>query len=363
MPLRAYIDNEEVISTELSEKQWNDLKLRLKTKESVLKLACCRQNGYLRTSPNGLRHYVHAKSNSPCNWQPESPEHLQAKIDIIEACKENGWNAIPEFSDSNWRADVLATKNSQKIAFEVQWSKQTFNVTKFRQERYKESNVRGCWFFRIAPEELRENEKRLKAVKNLPAFRIFKDENSNIIAQHQQLILPLKGFVTNLLRKRFKYCDHIRLKSKQEVTIVLYEISCWKCRKPQHLWTINKNLLSVCDRTIYSTNPILDTGEIGDIDKNYLTYEFIKRFIQTEKEKKLTLGHLKSNPNVPFQNNQLLFSCFNCDSIFGDDFLLSKKPKASNDPNAIRHKVEIDIGRIKEKEAHWCYSENGDFCE
>ncbi|NTW18443.1 MAG: hypothetical protein HGA42_02055, partial [Nostocales cyanobacterium W4_Combined_metabat2_030] len=43
-----------------------------------------------------------------------------------------------------------------------------------------ESNVRGCWFFRTAPKELREYDEHLKADKEIPAFKIFKDENSMI---------------------------------------------------------------------------------------------------------------------------------------------------------------------------------------
>ncbi|MDR2886942.1 MAG: hypothetical protein LBV26_02910 [Bacteroidales bacterium] len=147
MPLRAYIDNEEIVSIDLTDEQWNDLKKRIKSKDSLLTLPCCKQEGFLRTSSKGLKHFVHSKSNYNCDWEPESPEHLRAKIAIMEACRENGWKAIPEFSETNWRADVLAIQNEKKIAFEVQWSKQTFEETKFRQDRYKESNSKGLLVF------------------------------------------------------------------------------------------------------------------------------------------------------------------------------------------------------------------------
>jgi len=183
MPFRAYIDEEEIISIDQTDHQWNDLKKRLKNNESSLKLPCCNQDGFLRTSSKGLKHFVHLKSDNSCDWKPESPEHLKAKIEIIEACRLNGWKAIPEFVGTNWRADVLAVKNDKKIAFEVQWSKQTFEETKFRQDRYKESNVRCCWFFRTAPKELRNYDDTLIADKDIPSFKIFKDENSNILGQ------------------------------------------------------------------------------------------------------------------------------------------------------------------------------------
>ena len=190
MPLRAYIDNEEIISIYQSDEQWKELKRRLKSKESLLTLPCCRQEGFLRKSRNGLKHFVHLNTQKDCNWQPESPEHLKAKIEIIQACKLNGWNATPEYSEKNWIADVLAVQNEKRIAFEVQWSQQTYEATKFRQERYNESNVRGCWFFRTAPKGFSNYDETLVANKEIPAFRIYKGDNSQIIVQLRQNGIP-----------------------------------------------------------------------------------------------------------------------------------------------------------------------------
>ena len=183
MPLRAYIEDKEIVSIDLNDEEWSALKARLKAKKTVLILPCCGQEGFLRTSSKGLKHFVHLKSANPCDWKPESAEHLKAKVAIMEACREQGWNAIPEFSEADWRADVLAVQGGKRIAFEVQWSRQTYEATRLRQERYKASNVRGCWFFRIAPKEMSDYDKTLVADKETPAFKIFKDENSNILAQ------------------------------------------------------------------------------------------------------------------------------------------------------------------------------------
>lgn len=360
MPLRAYIDNEEIISIDQDEKQWDDLKKRLKSKESVLTLPCCRQIGFLRTSTKGLKHFVHAKSGNACDWKPETPEHLLAKIQIIEACKENGWKAVPEFSETNWRADVLAIQNDKRIAFEVQWSKQTFEDTKFRQERYKESNVRGCWFFRTAPKELREYDECLKANKEIPAFKIFKDENSNIIAQLKQTQIPLKSLVDNLLKRRLKYCEHIRLKPKQEVTIVFFETSCWKCHNSQHLWTVEQNLVTVCNQDFYLMGSMWDDD---NIDKSPKIYEAVRQFLQTEKGRDLKIGQLKKRFSKTVQNSYLSHGCFYCDSIFGDFFLNSEKLEGQNDPNSIRYKVEIEFEVVKGEGQHWCFSDSGYFCE
>lgn len=360
MPLRAYIDNEEVISFDQTDEQWNELKKRLKSNESVLTLPCCRQKGFLRKSRNGLKHFVHLKSDKYCDWKPESPEHLKAKIEIIEACKMNGWKAIPEFSETNWIADVLAIQNDKRIAFEVQWSKQTYEITKFRQERYKESDVRACWFFRTAPKELRNYDETLIADNDIPAFRIFKDEKSGIIAQLRQTELPLRDLVDSLLNRKLKFCNHVRLKPNQEVTIVFFETSCWKCKKNQHCYTVGQNLLTVCNQDFYAMGPMWDSD---DIDKHPKIYDAVRHFLESKDGEALKVGQLKKRYSKTVRHSYLSHGCYYCDAIFGDFFQSSKKLDGLNDLNSIRHKTEVDLGRLIKEEQHWCYAENRQFCE
>lgn len=358
MPLRAYIDKEEIISIDQTDEQWNELKKRIK-KGSSLKLSCCNQEGFLRMSSKGLKHFVHSRSDNTCDWKPESPEHLKAKIEIIEACKENGWKAIPEFSETNWRADVLAIQDEKRIAFEVQWSKQTFEETKFRQDRYKESNVRGCWFFRTAPKELRSFDDTLNADKNIPAFKIYKDENSNIVGLLRQTQLPLKNLVDSLLKRKLKFCENIRLKARQEVTIVFFETSCWKCNKEQHCYTVEQNLLTICNQNFHLMGTLWDSE---DIDKKPQIYEAVKQIMGTEYGSNFKVGQLKRRYSNTVHQSYLSHGCYYCDVIFGDFYLTTEKNEGQNYPNAIRHKVEIDFGSIKEEGQHWCYSDS-EHCE
>lgn len=353
MPLRAYIDDEEIISIEKDITQWEELKKRHKKKEFIVTLTCCKQEGFLRTSSKGLRHFVHAKTNKSCDWKPESSEHLKAKIEIIEACKENGWKAIPEFSETNWRADVLATKNYNRIAFEIQWSKQTFVDTIFRQERYKESKIRCCWFFRSAPKELMEFSGQIKANYEIPAFQILKDENSNLAIQLNQKQFSLKSFVSNLLNKKIKFCKHLNIKPKQEVTIVFFDTTCWKCNKTQQLWTIQQNFLSVCDQF---------WGNL-DIGTNWEIYKAVKQFLKTENGKNLKIGQLKYRFSKTVRYSYLSHGCFYCDSIFGNYFLIIQKNIGQYETKYPNHKVEIVFRAGKVEEHHWCYSDKSEFCE
>lgn len=360
MPLRAYIDNQEIISIDQTDAQWNELKKRLKTRKSLLELPCCKQEGFLRTSSKGLKHFVHAKSENTCDWKPESKEHLQAKIEIIEACKENDWKAIPEFSEENWRADVLAIQEEKRIAFEVQWSKQTFEETKLRQKRYQESGVRGCWFFKTMPNEFGTYNDSIFANKEIPAFKIFKDENSNISAELRQEKMSLKSLVDALLKRKLKLCEHISPKPSQEITIVIFETSCWKCGKLQHCWTVNKHLLTVCNQDFYMMGRMWSSD---DIDKHPEVYEAIKLFLKTDKGSRIKIGQLKNRYSKTVQKSYLSHGCFYCDSIFGEYFLDEEKLEARNDPSTIEYRVKINLGEMKQKQKHWCYSESGEFCE
>lgn len=45
MPLRAYIEDKEIVSIDLNDEEWSALKARLKAKEIVLTLPCCGQGG------------------------------------------------------------------------------------------------------------------------------------------------------------------------------------------------------------------------------------------------------------------------------------------------------------------------------
>lgn len=367
MPLRAYIDNNEVISIDFSDDEWNRLKTNVKGKKSCLILPCCGQEGFLRTSGKGLKHFVHAKTVNPCDCKPESPEHLKAKVAIMEACRENGWEAIPEFSEKDWRADVLATQGKKRIAFQVQWNRQSYEETKYRQERYKASNVRGCWLFRIAPKEMTDYNKRLVADKDIPAFRIFKDENSTIVADIEQKQVSLKTLVAFLLNRKLKFCNHIRLKPKQEISIVLFETQCWKCHKPQYCYAVYPKFATICGQEL----DIMGSSWSNDtIDKNPQVYAIVEQFTKTYQKREIKIGPLKQRFSNTVQHSYLSHGCYYCDALFGDHYLNTAKLNVYNDINSqsnledcIRFTTEITFDTIIEKRAHWCFSEDGHFCE
>lgn len=155
MPLRAVINGREIVSTTYSDEQWAALKNELKISGKQLILPCCNQPGLLRINSKGLKHFVHSKSDNECWLKSETPEQLKSKVEIVKACQESGWSAIPEYSEMDWNADVMAVKNGVRVAFEVHWKKQTIDEVIRINQRYEESGVRGCWLFGTPPKQLR----------------------------------------------------------------------------------------------------------------------------------------------------------------------------------------------------------------
>jgi hypothetical protein len=103
MPIRVLLNGQNIIAP-LDQEEWEDLHQRVRAKVVELHLPCCQGLAYPRVSPRGAQHFVHF-ANSGC--APESEVHLLAKLEIIKACRELGYDAIPEFSGNGWRADVL----------------------------------------------------------------------------------------------------------------------------------------------------------------------------------------------------------------------------------------------------------------
>ena len=95
----------------------------------------------------------HHKTKGTCVYAPETEEHHYLKRAVMIAARKNGWKAQTEVkgvtpSGEEWIADVLAQKGKYKIAIEIQWSGQTNEETLRRQQRYKESGIRGLWMLR-----------------------------------------------------------------------------------------------------------------------------------------------------------------------------------------------------------------------
>jgi len=255
---------------------------------------------------------------------------------------------------------VLAVRNKKRIAFEVQWSRQTYEETKRRQEKYNQSNVRGCWFFRMPPIDLRNIDDSLMAQKELPAFQIREDENLDIVAQLHRSEFPLRALVDKLLKGKLKFCEEIRLNPKQELTIVFFKTSCWRCKKEQFCFTVESNLHTVCNQDYH----LLASGwNSANIDKNPQVYSAVKEIITSNKERNIRVGTVKKRYSKTQYGKYLSHGCFYCDVIFDDYFLHDEKFEGLSNPQSLRFKKIVNLESKTSKHNHWCFSENGEFCQ
>jgi hypothetical protein len=109
-------------------------------------------------------------------------DHLRIVTQVALAARKTDWNvdveAVGESNGEAWRADVLVTNASERVAIEVQWSPQTWEQTLERQRRYAAAGVRCIWLFRSAGYE---------QDRKTPAFRVERVEDDYVV-----LITPLE---------------------------------------------------------------------------------------------------------------------------------------------------------------------------
>jgi competence protein CoiA len=152
MPLKCLRGDEEVYAFDVEDdRAWENIRAE-NAKERSLRMPCCGAAVVLRTSMLGTKHFAHAR-RGPCTTVPETAEHLLAKRVVVEGVRRTAWAAKTEQDGSTpdgerWRADVLATRGTAKVAIEIQWSRQDGEETLRRQDRYEAAGVRGLWLFR-----------------------------------------------------------------------------------------------------------------------------------------------------------------------------------------------------------------------
>lgn len=147
MPLVGMLDGERIESWTTDAAVWLEVKKGYKARELLM---MCGQPGVPKTSQLGFQFFAH-KTSFACGLaecREETAAHRELKTIIASAAQETGWTATIEYpaADRTWIADVLAEKDGQRMALEVQWSKQSSNDFIHRQERYQKAGIDCFWF-------------------------------------------------------------------------------------------------------------------------------------------------------------------------------------------------------------------------
>jgi len=262
MPLRAQLDGCSLNAALLSETQWQALK-----GSRQLLMPCCDAPAYRRTSRLGTRYFAHSPG-SHCGAEGESAEHLAAKAKTVRVCDELGWDALSEFAGDNWRADVYAMRGRHRVAFEIQWSRQSLEGTRERHAAYG-PDVKCYWLFRKLPSPIGQRAdpdqlERLTAERDLPIFRLsLADSGFNVIVDHKTL--SLRDFVAARLERRIRFCEQ-RNYTVSQVQLVVCTVECWKpsCRSRYEVFYTRRILRSDCGAEHVEREP----GEVDILAQN-----------------------------------------------------------------------------------------------
>lgn len=347
MPLKALDGSTTIIAPLLSDDSWDTIRNDIKQKRLTLRLACCESECFTRESKLGTRHFVH-KRGADCKAPHETLEHLLAKSLVAQGASDAGWNVDVEARGNGWRADVLAERKTNRVAIEVQWSRQTLEETIIRQKRYEDAGIRCAWFFGKLPKGIEES-------KDLPAFKLdFTNRKEPKVDG-----LPLRSFAHALLSRKVKFCERMKAAKDQRLAISFYSYGCWKCKESCHAFKVNSksmSALSVHDNGIVH----LDDAFLNGVDYCREALEIVRSIKYDDKGNRVLMGEIKKRYSNTVKKSYWSQGCPHCDAIFGAHYLgtdlLYLTPVLKREFVA-RIPKQIDV-----EKPHWCYSETRDFC-
>jgi hypothetical protein len=308
--------------------EWQALKDENRTLRH-LQMPCCGARATPKTSKLGTQFFAHTKVDG-CATAPETAEHLLAKVMVAEAVKAGGWEVDTEVaghtpSGEQWVADVLATKGKIRIAVEIQWSRQSQEETRRRQERYQQSGVRGLWLLRhpILLQEkqtptfrLRYNEGNHGFSVQLPSgnFRSeFMGRRDQDEARYWQQNVALREFIIGSLNGRLRFAPAIG--SRMPVMVITAPVQCWKCKK---VTRIVLSLDFAADK-LFRGHPSVST-RIYDFDEIEGCEDFLDAVLSVERRQRHGIREIKRRYSKTEKQTYLSNGCFHCDALQGRFF-------------------------------------------
>jgi hypothetical protein len=290
--------------------------------------------------------------------------HLAAKLAILQGCADAGYEAEPEWSEGCWRADVLAVQGNRRIAFEVQWSRQTLHDLLARQERYGHEGVRGCWFVRFPPRGLprTDDERDIEARRDLPLFLLQPDPDMGPAVLLNGRGYPLDRFVAALLTGQIHFRRQVEIPAGQPVSLRFFEVTCWSCGNVSHACCLERPAyLSDCGlalalhRRWYATARAALRPEVQ---------RAMWAFLLTDEGLRLRVGTVKPRPTPTRPDPPLSFGCFYCDATL-DDYLLLRHEERARSTQGWSAVYDTTVCLPKDlilQRPHWCFPVVGTFC-
>jgi phage FluMu protein Com len=284
-----------------------------------------------------------------------SRKHNRIQSQIVSTCNKLGIDAKLEYRGKGWRADVFVPRSKKPIAFEIQLSPQSLTKTLARQSKYVHDGVIGCWLFETPIPKL-INER-----PDLPVFYVEDKEETLIVNLGDRRKINLQAFLENFLSDKIQFRRMAKTKSLQNVNLVFYEMTCWKCKELNNVYYVETPFYSSCNATIRVEEGLWDSSSV---EYKPEIIDLAKKFVENRKELNLKLAQIKERFSQTIGDSYMSFGCHKCDSIFGDFFIKDAKMDIIYEPNKITCQGQIELRKTYNLDIpHWCYPSDGNYCD
>jgi hypothetical protein len=350
MALKALVNWKLMSAEEIPLDEWR----AIQAQKPPIRMFCCLTQGYMRVREEH-QEFVHYRRTEECLGRPDSPSHDLLKIAVRNAARASGWSAEVEVPDAapdrKWIADVLASKATARVAFEIQISPITKEALLRRQDVYSRSRVRCCWFVKgfLADGFISRPERRSSI------FKLIEDQEAELgspryfvsIIPGQRI--PLKEAVSSLLRGEFKWCQ-VRRTLRNEKIVILRVNECSNCHYPLGMFDIEAEL-SECGSV-----PKKAPAQRSLLDA--IVQDAVEQYVSEHPELDFSISYPRFMACPRSRIEDIYFTCGHCKEIIGFD---------RHDWYWSRHSSRIAEIALPQQasltnDPHWCNSTAGDFC-
>jgi hypothetical protein len=327
----------------------------------------------MRVSKLGTQHFVHARRSDTCTSAPESAEHLLLKSIVLRAVRDAGWNGDVEVCgpDGAWRADVMATRGSLRVAFEVQLSTIPFTELAARQRAYADDGVRGCWFYgygalKPPPPPKTDIPAFPLSSSNQNPFPVLKRDMppDQVRIGSRQMLLPQA--VSALLNRQFRWCANQRVATAKGITIFQFH-ECWACHKDFHVFCPTECSATCDDQVPVNEFENLTASPLKEAGAPWIV-RWVQQYVAEHPEMDLAVSYPGWHWAQSSRRKHFTFCCFHCGALIASEIF-----EQLLDYNECMQSPEYCLGpittiplRTKQEfidAPHWCYSKVHHFCQ
>jgi hypothetical protein len=255
---------------------------------------------------------------------------------------------------------VLAKDGSRRVAFEVQWTRQSLTEMLERQERYRRSGVRGCWLVRQAPDELiRSGLSDLEARQDLPLFELTWD-GEGFAVQLNGRQYPLGHFVEALLGGKIAFRQRATAMQRSSIAVALYRCRCWRCAGDADVYRVlhrGYEAVTACGARLHWSvgRPEAKQGE-NEPEFHPRIQSLVAGLTRSDGAQRMRIGLVNRRVRDASQSRRSIsFACPDCGATFRKIDLRHRADRVVSLRAGCKTGVELEW-------PHWCYAEDGERC-